>query len=187
MPETERLVLRDWREADLAPFAALNADPVVMEHFVRTAAREESDDAVRQFQSDLDVRGYGLWALEVKASGEFVGFTGLALQTFPAHFTPAVEVGWRLAHDAWGHGYATEAARAALAVGFDEHDLDEIVSMTATTNLRSQRVMQRLGMTRDPADDFDNPKVPEGHRIRRHVLYRITREEHHRLRSAPPS
>ena len=123
----------------------------------------------------------------MKATGEFVGFTGLTLQTFPAHFTPAVEVGWRLAQDAWGHGYATEAARAALDVGFDEHDLTEIVSMTATTNLRSQRVMQRLGMTSDPADDFDNPKVPEGHRIRRHVLYRITRDEHHRLRGAPPS
>jgi RimJ/RimL family protein N-acetyltransferase len=187
MPETERLVLRDWREGDLAPFAALNADPVVMEHFPATLSREESDAFARHIQGNLDEWGFGLWALEVKATGAFIGFTGLTRQTFPAHFTPAVEVGWRLARDAWGQGYASEAARTALDVGFDDHGLVEVVSMTTTTNLRSQRTMQRLGMTRDPTDDFDHPKVEVGSPLRRHVLYRLTREEHHRMREAPPS
>ena len=120
--------------------------------------------------------GYGLWALELRADGRFVGFTGLALQTFEAPFTPAVEVGWRLAADAWGHGYATEAARASLDHGFGL-GLQEIVSMTTVTNLRSQAVMARLGMTRDPADDFDYPRHPVGHPLRPHVLYRLQRPE----------
>ena len=175
MPETERLLLRSWREEDLAPFAAMNADPVVMEHFPSTLTRRESDALVVRITAQLDDLGYGLWALEVRDSGEFVGFTGLALQTFPAHFTPAVEVGWRLAQSAWGHGYATEAALAALEYGFTVAGLDEIVSMTAATNVRSQRVMQRIGMTHDPADDFDHPNVPDGHRVKPHVLYRVSR------------
>ena len=175
MPETERLLLRSWRDEDLAPFAAMNADPVVMEHFPSTLTRRESDALVVRITAQLDDLGYGLWALEVRDSGEFVGFTGLALQTFPAHFTPAVEVGWRLAQSAWGHGYATEAALAALEYGFTVAGLDEIVSMTAATNVRSQRVMQRIGMTHDPADDFDHPNVPDGHRVKPHVLYRIRR------------
>ena len=186
MPETERLVLRDWRDDDLAPFAALNGDPVVMEHFPGTLSRDESDAFARHIQANLDAWGYGLWAIEVRETGEFIGFTGLTRQTFPAHFTPAVEVGWRLSCDAWGHGYASEAARTALDVGFDEHGLDEVVSMTTTTNVRSQRTMQRLGMRRDPADDFDHPKVEVGSPLRRHVLYRITSEEHRRQRSAAP-
>ena len=173
MPETERLLMRSWREDDLAPFAALNADPGVMEHFPSTLTRQESDALVVRITAQLDDLGYGLWALEVRDSGEFVGFTGLALQTFPAHFTPAVEVGWRLKRSAWGHGYATEAALAALDYGFAVAELDEIVSMTAVTNVRSQRVMQRIGMTHDPADDFLHPNVPEGHRLQPHVLYRI--------------
>ncbi|HTN79787.1 MAG TPA: GNAT family N-acetyltransferase [Acidimicrobiales bacterium] len=175
MPETERLLLRSWRDEDLAPFAAMNADPVVMEHFPSTLTRRESDALVVRITAQLDDLGYGLWALEVRDSGEFVGFTGLALQTFPAHFTPAVEVGWRLAQSAWGHGYATEAALAALEYGFTVAGLDEIVSMTAATNVRSQQVMQRIGMTHDPADDFDHPNVPDGHRVKPHVLYRIRR------------
>lgn len=167
--------MRRWREEDREPFAALNADPVVMEHFPSTLTRQESDALVVRIEAQLDTLGYGLWALEVRDTGEFIGFTGLAVQTFPAHFTPAVEVGWRLKRASWGHGYATEAALAALDYGFDVADLDEIVSMTAFTNLRSQLVMQRIGMTRDPADDFDHPNVPDGHRLKRHVLYRITR------------
>lgn len=166
--------MREWREEDLEPFAALNADPEVMEHFPAPLSRLESDAFAARSQERLDQRGYGLWALEVRDTGEFIGFTGLALQTFPAHFTPAVEVGWRLARSAWGHGYASEAARAALNHGFGPAGLDEIVSMTATTNVRSQRVMQRIGMHRDPADDFDHPNVPLGSPLRRHVLYRIT-------------
>jgi len=173
--ETERLLMRRWREEDLAPFAALNADPIVMEHFPSTLTRLESDALVTRITAQIDTLGYGLWALEVKDTGDFIGFTGLALQTFPAHFTPAVEVGWRLRQSAWGHGYATEAALAALDRGWQEPDLDEIVSMTAKTNVPSQRVMQRIGMTRDPADDFDHPNVPDGHPTRPHVLYRITR------------
>jgi ribosomal-protein-alanine N-acetyltransferase len=166
--------MRAWREEDLEPFAALNADPVVMEHFPSTLTRQESDALVVRITAQLDDLGYGLWALEVRDSGEFIGFTGLALQTFAAHFTPAVEVGWRLKQAAWGHGYASEAALAALAAGWDA-GLDEIVSMTATTNVRSQAVMQRIGMTHDPADDFLHPNVPDGHRLQPHVLYRMRR------------
>ncbi len=167
--------MRRWSEEDREPFAALNADPVVMEHFPNTLTRQESDALVVRIEAQLDTLGYGLWALEVRDTGEFIGFTGLAVQTFPAHFTPAVEVGWRLNRSSWAHGYATEAALAALDYGFDIADLGEIVSMTATTNIRSQRVMQRIGMTRDPADDFDHPNVPDGHRLKPHVLYRIRR------------
>lgn len=173
MPETERLLLRRWRSDDLVPFAALNADPEVMEHFPAPLTRAESDALVARIEQSFDERGYGLWAVEVTATGELIGFTGLDLKTFAAHFTPAVEVGWRLARSAWGHGYATEAATAALAVGFDTYELDEIVSMTSVTNLRSQAVMQRLGMRRDPADDFLHPNVPADHRLQPHVLYRL--------------
>lgn len=172
---TERLVLRRWRDEDRDPFAALNADPEVMEHFPAPLTREQSDALVDRIEAHLDEHGWGLWAVEVRESGRFCGFTGLARATFEAHFTPAVEVGWRLARWSWGHGYATEAARAALAHGFDRLGLDEIVSFTTTTNLRSQAVMQRLGMVRDEAGDFDHPNVPEGHRLRPHVLYRLRR------------
>jgi ribosomal-protein-alanine N-acetyltransferase len=174
VPLTERLELREWRDADLDPFAALNADPEVMRYFPDTLGRAESDALVERVRRHVDEHGYGLWALEVRATGQFVGFAGLALQTFPAPFTPAVEVGWRLARDAWGHGYATEAARVALALGFDELGLDEIVSMTAVGNARSRQVMERLGMTRDPADDFDHPNVPADSPLQPHVLYRLT-------------
>lgn len=166
--------MRRWRDSDLEPFAALNADPEVMEHFPALMTREQSDTLVTRIEQGFDELGYGLWAIEVRESGEFIGFTGLALQTFEAHFTPAVEVGWRLTRTAWGHGYATEAARQALAYGFAEANLQEIVSMTATTNVRSQAVMSRLGMTRDPADDFDHTRIPKGHRLERHVLYRLS-------------
>ncbi|GLW12552.1 N-acetyltransferase [Microtetraspora sp. NBRC 13810] len=173
MLSTERLLLRRWTEADREPFAALNADPRVMEFFPAPLTREESDALIDRIEAGLDADGFGWWALEVRATGEFVGFTGLVWQRFPAHFTPAVEVGWRLARPAWGHGYATEAARAALAHGFGEAGLAEVVSMTAAVNVRSRAVMERLGMTRDPADDFDHPRIAEGNRLRPHVLYRL--------------
>jgi ribosomal-protein-alanine N-acetyltransferase len=173
--DTDRLRLRGWRASDLAPFAALNADPEVMEHFPATLDRAASDALVTRIEAQFAERGFGLWALEVRATARFVGFTGLAWQAFPAHFTPAVEVGWRLERAAWGHGFATEAARAALAHGFDVVGLEEIVSMTARTNVRSQRVMERIGMTRDPADDFDPPNVAVGSPLRPHVLYRLRR------------
>ena len=175
--ETDRLVMRRWRDTDLEPFAALNADPEVMEHFVSTLDRAESDGLVERIEAQFGERGYGLWALEVRATAAFIGFTGLAVQTYPAHFTPAVEVGWRLARPAWGHGYASEAARAALAHGFEVVGLDQIVSTTTRGNLRSQAVMVRLGMHRDPADDYDHPNVPAGHPIRPHVLYRLDRDD----------
>ncbi|MEV0993599.1 GNAT family N-acetyltransferase [Nonomuraea sp. NPDC050202] len=173
--ETERLVMRRWREEDRAPFAAMNADPEVMEHFPARLTRAESDGLVDRIEAQFDRLGYSLWALEVRESGEFIGFTGLALQTFEAPFLPAVEIGWRLARPAWGHGYAIEAARRAARYAFEEAGLDGIISMTAVPNVRSQAVMRRLGMTRDPAEDFDHPRVPEGSPLRRHVLYRLRR------------
>jgi RimJ/RimL family protein N-acetyltransferase len=174
---TDRLLLRQWRDSDREPFAALNADPAVMEHFPALQTREQSDALIDRNIPELDDRGWGLWALEVKDTGEFIGFTGLNVPTFDAPFLPGVEIGWRLAKGAWGNGYATEAARAALAYGFGPAGLDEIVSFTATTNLPSQRVMQRIGMMHDEAGDFDHPRVEEGHRLRRHVLYRINRAQ----------
>jgi ribosomal-protein-alanine N-acetyltransferase len=174
-PVTERLLLRRWRDEDRGPFAALNADPAVMEHFPSPMTRAESDAFVDRIIAQHDEHGWGLWAVEVRATGRFIGFTGLAVPRFEAHFTPAVEVGWRLARDAWGSGYASEAARAAVAFGFDELGLEQIVSFTAVGNLRSRAVMVRIGMTHDPAEDFDHPALPEGHALRRHVLYRLPR------------
>jgi RimJ/RimL family protein N-acetyltransferase len=174
--DTPRLRLRRWRDEDRTPFAALNADPAVMEHFPATLSRAESDAFVDRIEAGLNERGWGLWATEVRESGSLIGFVGLNPATFDAPFTPAVEVGWRLAHEYWGNGYATEGARAALDFGFAELALHEIVSFTTYGNLRSRRVMERLGMHRDPADDFENPNLPAGHAMRPHVLYRLDRE-----------
>lgn len=170
---TERLILRPWADEDFAPFAAMSADPRVMEHFPSTLGRADSDNVASILKSDLDIMGYGFWALEVPGEAPFIGFTGIRPVTFDAHFVPAVEIGWRLATAHWGKGYATEAARAALAHGFGALGLREIVSFTTTTNIRSQAVMQRLGMTHDEAEDFSHPALPEGHRLSRHVLYRL--------------
>lgn len=174
---TDRLLLRQWQDEDLPLFAALNADQEVMRHFPAPLSTEESDALAGRIRLSLEEDGWGLWAVEVRRGPRtgFAGFTGLAAPRFEAHFTPAVEVGWRLARWAWGFGYATEAARAALRVGFDELHLDEIVSFTATGNERSRSVMRRLGMTHRPADDFDHPALPVGHPLRRHVLYRLPR------------
>ncbi|MFI8949875.1 GNAT family N-acetyltransferase [Streptomyces sp. NPDC053750] len=168
---TERLVLRQWRESDLAPWAAMNADPVVREHFPGVLTREQSDASVAGFRADLDRWGWGWWAVEVGATGEFIGFTGLDPVEDGMPFT-GVEAGWRLARPAWGHGYATEAARAVVDFAFEELGLAEVLAVTTATNLRSQAVMRRLCMTRDPADDFDDPDVPEGP-LRRNVVYRL--------------
>ena len=174
---TERLLLRRWRAADLAPFAEMNADPLVMRYFPRPLDRAESDAIVERTEASFAERGYGLWAVERRADAAFLGFTGLSLQVFEAPFTPCVEVGWRLRVDAWGHGYATEAGRAALRFGFEEIALAEILSWTSVSNLPSIRVMERIGMHRDPADDFDNPRVPLGSPLRPHVLYRMRADE----------
>lgn len=172
---TPRLLLRHWHPADGEPFAALNADPEVMEHFPHLLSRAESDAFAARAEAGLAARGYGLWAVEERASGRFLGFTGLNPVAFEAPFVdgPTVEIGWRLRRDAWGRGYAQEAARAARDYAFAGAGLRELVSFTSTTNLRSSHVMERIGMTHDPADDFDHPRLPPGHRLQRHVLYRL--------------
>jgi RimJ/RimL family protein N-acetyltransferase len=170
---TPRLILRGWRESDLEPFAALNSDPRVLEFLPRALTRDESDAFVGHIQDGFAQRGYGWWAVEAKESGEFAGFVGLNVPSFHASFTPCVEIGWRLLPDHWGHGYATEGARAALDFGFGSAGLPEIVSFTVPENVRSRAVMERIGMRRDPAEDFDHPNLPVGHRLRRHVLYRL--------------
>jgi RimJ/RimL family protein N-acetyltransferase len=174
---TEHLVLRGWRDTDRAAFAALNADPEVMEHFMGVLDRATSDAEAEVMAANLDRDGWGHWAVALPPDDRFLGFTGLDVVDFPAPWTPATEIGWRFARHAWGSGYATEAARAVLEHAFGELGLDEVVSFTASTNVRSQRVMERLGMHHDAADDFDHPRVPVGHRLRRHVLYRLRRPE----------
>jgi RimJ/RimL family protein N-acetyltransferase len=175
--ETERLLLRDWSDADAAPFAALNADPRVMEFFQAALSREGSDALMAWIRAAMAKDGYGHYATEEKSSGAFIGFIGLAPVDFEAHFTPAIEVGWRLARTAWGSGYATEGARAVIAEAFGRPGLTDIVSLTAEWNRPSRRVMEKIGMTHDPADDFDHPELPVGHKLRRHVLYRLTRRD----------
>ena len=170
---TRRLLLRAWRDEDRAPFAALNADPDVMEHFPSALTSEQSAELVERIIDGFALRGFGLWAVEVPEVTPFIGFVGLAVPGFDAAFTPCVEVGWRLARAAWGRGYASEGAREVLRFAFDDLGLDEIVSFTAVPNMRSQQVMQRIGMTHDPADDFDHPRMPPRDPLRRHVLYRI--------------
>jgi RimJ/RimL family protein N-acetyltransferase len=172
---TDRLLLRPWREADLDPFAALNADPAVMEYFPKTLDRQESDSLAARFRDLFRRQGYGPWAVEVPVLAPFIGFVGLHHVAFEAPFTPCVEIMWRLAREHWGRGYATEAARASLRHGFEQLGLDEIVSFTVPENARSRAVMERIGMTRSVGDDFDHPALPEGHRLQRHVLYRIRR------------
>ncbi len=169
---TPRLLLRPWRDSDRPPFAALNADPEVRRWFPSLQTRAESDATAAALQAHLDAHGFGLWAVEAPGVAPFLGFVGLQHVRFAAPFAPAVEAGWRLARAWWGRGYATEAARAALAHAFGPLALPEVVAFTVPGNAASRRVMERLGMTRDPADDFDHPRIPEGHPMRRHVLYR---------------
>jgi len=174
--DTPRLRLRQWRETDREPFAALNADPLVMEFFPALQSRQASDASIDAWQAQLSAQGWSNWALELRASREFLGFTGLSVPRRVLPFSPCVEVGWRLARQHWGRGYATEAARAALAVGFTRLGLREIVSFTSLGNRRSRAVMERIGM-RNANEDFEHPGVPEGHALRVHCLYRIGRDE----------
>jgi RimJ/RimL family protein N-acetyltransferase len=171
---TPRLVLRQWRDSDREPFAALNADPEVMEHFPAVFSREESDARVDRYAAGIAERGWGIWAAQTATTGEFIGFVGLNPVPAELPFAPGVEIGWRLARRYWGQGLATEAATVALEYALGPLGLEEVVAFTAATNVRSQRVMQKLGMTHDPLDDFDHPAVADGHRLRRHVLYRTT-------------
>jgi RimJ/RimL family protein N-acetyltransferase len=172
---TDRLLLRRWLPEDVGPFAAMNADPSVSEYLPTPLSGPDSDAFVARIQAHFEKHGFGLWAVEIPGVAPFAGFVGLSTPRFEAHFTPAIEIGWRLAAEHWGHGYATEGARAVLAFGFEVVRLGEIVSITVPANTRSRRVMEKIGMTRDPADDFDHPLLAEGHPLRRHVLYRIAR------------
>jgi RimJ/RimL family protein N-acetyltransferase len=175
---TERLLLRPWRDDDLAPFAVINADPRVAQHLSRPLSKRESDALAGRIRAGFERHGFGLWAAERTddPARPFIGFIGLAVPELEAPFTPCVEIGWRLASERWGVGLATEGARTVVRHAFDEIGLDEIVSFTAAENLASRRVIEKLGMHRDPADDFDHPRLPVGHRLRRHVLYRLCSE-----------
>jgi RimJ/RimL family protein N-acetyltransferase len=170
---TARLLLRPWRPSDVSPFAEMSADPRVMEHFPALLTRDEAIATVGRIEAHFAQHGFGLWAAEVPGVCDFIGFVGLWTPNFSAHFTPCVEVGWRIAHAHWGNGYASEAAKAALRFGFDQLALSEIVAMTVPANWRSRHVMEKLGMSRRQEDDFDHPRLDEGSPLRRHVLYRI--------------
>ncbi|MBV9769530.1 MAG: GNAT family N-acetyltransferase [Bryobacterales bacterium] len=170
---TDRLVLRRWRESDREPFARLNADPRVMEFFPRPLSRAESDRLVEQIETHFHQHGFGLYAAELRENQSFAGFVGLSVPRFSAPFTPSVEIGSRLAAEHWGRGLATEGAREIVRYALDVLGLSELVSFTVPANIRSRRVMEKLGMTHSPDDDFDHPEMPEGHPLRRHVLYRL--------------
>lgn len=173
---TKRLILRPWTEEDLQPFAQLNADKRVREYFPGLLSRQESDTSVKFFSEQIQKCGWGLWAASLAETGEFIGFIGLQHVYFSAPFNqsvPAVEIGWRLAFNHWGKGYATEGALTALKYGFETLGLEEIVSFTAVANQRSKHVMEKIGMHHNPEDDFNHPNIAEGHPLRRHVLYRL--------------
>jgi RimJ/RimL family protein N-acetyltransferase len=174
--ETERLRLRQWIESDREPFARLNADPKVMEFYPNILDRAASDAMVDRVQALISDRGWSLWAVELKADKQFIGYVGLHVPNYDLPCSPCVEIGWRLALPYWGKGYASEAARAVLKVGFDRLNLPEIVSFTATINRRSYTLMERLGMTR-AAETFEHPNIPVGHPLREHYLYRLSKEE----------
>ena len=167
------MILRPWRDADREPFARMNGDPRVMEFFPACLSRTESDALMDRAQAHLEKHGFTFFAAELRSSGDFIGFVGLA---FEPNFVKGVEIGWRLAAEYWNQGLATEGARAALRFGFEELHIEEIVAFTAVANTRSRRVMEKLGMTYDPADDFDHPRIAAGHLLRRHVLYRARAE-----------
>lgn len=174
---TERLVLRPWRPEDRAPYAALNADPVVMEHFPSVIDRERSDAHVDHIEAGFAARGWGLWAAERTDTATFIGFIGLSIPGFEAPFLPSVEVGWRLARAHWGQGFAPEGAREVLRCAFDDLELPEVVSFTSVGNAKSRRVMEKIGLRHHPEDDFDHPSMPPDSPLRRHVLYRRTRAD----------
>jgi len=175
--ETDRLILRPWRTADHAPFGAMNTDPEVMRHFPSLMTRAQSDTMAVRLAERMDRQGFGLYAVEVRGGAPFVGYVGLQPVVPPHPAAPATEIGWRLARHAWGRGYATEAARACLDLAFDRLGLDEVVSFTAIGNLPSQAVMQRIGLRRDPARDFEHPALPVGDVLRPHVFYSLRRTD----------
>lgn len=172
---TDRLHLRRWLPGDREPFARMNADPRVMEFFPGALSREESDALVDRIEAHFQRHGFGIWAVEIRGITAFAGFIGISVPSFKAHFMPCVEIGWRLAAEHWNRGYASEGARAVLEFGFRSLLLTEIVSFTVPANIRSRRIMEKIGMAHSASDDFDHPALPEGHPLRRHVLYRISR------------
>jgi RimJ/RimL family protein N-acetyltransferase len=175
----KQVILRQWKGSDLEPFAAMNSDPEVMHYFPMLLTREESAASMDRARARIEEHGWGWWAVEV--DGVFAGFTGLAEPRFTAHFTPCVEIGWRLRREFWGQGIAFEAAQQAMKYAFSELKLSELVSFTAAVNLRSRKLMERLGFSHEAVDDFDHPEIAEGHWLRRHVLYRKRRN-----RDVPP-
>ena len=174
---TPRLRLRLWHEGDAESFAAMNADPRVREHFLGLLTREESDASVARMRAHFAKHGFGTWVVELRHRPGLIGFTGLTHPAFAAPCGPCVEIGWRFAYDHWGHGYATEAAKEALRAGFEWVGLQEIVAFTTVANVRSRRVMEKIGLSHDEADDFDHPLLPPGHRTSRHVLYRLRKAD----------
>ena len=187
---TNRLLLRRWRDADREPFAAINVDPRVAEFLPGPLTRHESDALVSRIEADFERNGFGLWALEICGIAPLAGFVGLSRPRFTTHFTPCVEIGWRLATEHWGRGYATEAALAALDFGFQVAGLHEIVAFTVPANVRSRRVMEKIGMTHDRSGDFDHPSLLNGHPLQRHVLYRVRADRQFardRIQPAAPS
>lgn len=184
---TKRLILREWKVEDRAPFAHMNRDPLVMEYFPSTLSEDQSNQLADRIDAHFAEYGFGLWAVELSGRSEFIGYIGLAVPRFEAAFTPCVEVGWRLAHAHWGRGLATEGAAAVVRNAFETLALGELVSFTAPANLRSRRVMEKLGMTHDPADDFDHPQLPGAHPLRCQVLYRLGRDAWFGGRSASVS
>jgi RimJ/RimL family protein N-acetyltransferase len=175
--KTERLLLRRWRDEDFTPFAAMNADPLTMRFMPSVMTGDETRALMERLEEHHRLHGFGVWAVEAPGVAPFIGFTGLQRVSFDAPFLPAVEIGWRLSPAFWGKGYATEAATGALRMGFEGLNLDQILSFTVQANKPSWSVMERLGMHRDAAEDFDHPRLPVGHALRRHILYRLTRAE----------
>jgi len=173
--QTDRLLLRRWRQSDREPFARLNADPRVMQFMPGSLSREESDRVADRIEAHFERHGFGLFAAELKSQRVFVGFVGLTVPNFDAHFTPCVEIGWRIAAEYWNQGLATERAQAMLEYAFGPLGLEEVVAFTVPANVASRRVMDKIGMAHRPEDDFDHPQLPNGHPLRRHVLYRIGR------------
>lgn len=170
--ETTRLILRNWKDTDFAPFARMNSDPIVMEHFPKVLTDEESNRMALKIKAHLDEKGWGLWAVERKDSKEFIGFVGLSVPLSDIPVPPGVEIGWRIAKEHWGQGFATEAADEVLKFAFETLKLSEVISFTARTNVRSQAVMKKIGLI-DSKKNFMHPRIPEGNALREHVLFSI--------------
>jgi len=175
--KTERLILRPWEERDLKPFSHINCDPQVMEFYPHLLNYDESAALMHKMIADFSLRGYGFWAVEKQISSTFIGYIGLNYWDLQMPFSPCIDIGWRLSSKEWGHGYAIEGATAALDFGFQIIQLEEIVAMATSGNIRSHRVMQKLGMKSDPQENFEHPKVPKGDPLSLRLLYRLSKQE----------